>query len=97
MALPDFTEDYLPLPYLLFPAPVMTHETHPLLPKNSDAVRLEHGVIGVQLRSENSIYDRFTPARKRMILALVSLAGMVPCEFFPSPFVALTDLFCWDF
>lgn len=28
------------------------------------------------------LYKRFTPARKRIILALVSLAGLVPREYF---------------
>jgi hypothetical protein len=31
--------------------------------------------------AHDAIYDRFSPAQKRTILALVSCAGLVPCTF----------------
>jgi len=54
----------------------MPHENSPLLSKNNDCVE-----YGLPMKTETSIYDRFTPQRKRMILALVSLAGMIPREY----------------
>jgi hypothetical protein len=68
---------------------VMTNETSPLLPENRTTHCVEYGL---PKKTELSTYDRFTPARKRMILALVSLAGMIPCEsksFFPAAYVTL--------
>lgn len=56
--------------------PVMPHETSPLLSKNDDCVE-----YGLPTKIETSIYDRFTPQRKRMILVLISLAGMIPREY----------------
>ncbi|KAI0294293.1 MFS general substrate transporter [Multifurca ochricompacta] len=54
----------------------MPYENSPLLPQNeSTIITLEYGL---KTKPETSIYDRFTPARKRMILTLVSLAGMIP-------------------
>jgi len=53
----------------------MPHEDSPLLPKSKGTRTLEYGL---PMRTETSIYDRFTPGRKRIILALVSLAGMIP-------------------
>ena len=53
----------------------MTHENTPLLPQNKNTHLVEHGL---PTKTETS-YDRFTPGRKRMILALVSLSGMIPC------------------
>ena len=58
----------------------MPHENSPLLPQSKGTRTVEYGL---PMRTETSIYDRFTPGRKRMILALVSLAGMIPCEHFP--------------
>lgn len=55
----------------------MTHENSPLLPQNKNTHRVEHG-LPTRTETETS-YDRFTPGRKRMILALVSLSGMIPC------------------
>lgn len=66
---------------------VMTNETSPLLPENRSTHCVEYGLP----KKTESTYDRFTPARKRMILALVSLAGMIPCEsrsFFSAAYVA---------
>ena len=54
----------------------MTHENSPLLPPNKNTHRVEYGL---PTKTETSSYDRFTPARKRMIVALVSLSGMIPC------------------
>ena len=54
----------------------MTHEDSPLLPQNKNTHRVEYGL---PTKTETSSYDRFTPGRKRMILALVSLSGMIPC------------------
>jgi hypothetical protein len=54
----------------------MTHENSPLLPRE----RKQGVEYGLPTKTEFSTYDRFTPQRKRMILALVSLAGMIPCK-----------------
>ena len=55
----------------------MTHEDSPLLPQNkNDTHRVEYGLT---TKAEISSYDRFTAGRKRIILALVSLSGMIPC------------------
>jgi len=59
---------------------VMPHENSPLLSKNNDCVE-----YGLPMKTETSIYDRFTPQRKRMILVLISLAGMIPREYPASP------------
>ena len=63
------------LPSLLH-LPVMPHENSPLLSKTNDCVE-----YGLPMKTETSIYDRFTPRRKRMILVLISLAGMIPREY----------------
>lgn len=52
----------------------MTHENTPLLPQNKNTHQVEYGL---PTKTETS-YDRFTPGRKRIILALVSLSGMIP-------------------
>jgi len=70
---------------LLFSAPVMTNETSPLLPENRSTHCVEYGLP----KKTESTYDRFTPGQKRMILALVSLAGMIPCEY--KSYIALAD------
>ena len=79
------------LPLLLLLRSVMTYETSPLLPKNGSTQHVEYGL---PTKVEVSTYDRFTSGRKRMILALVSLAGMIPRKpFFPRyvPHTALAD------
>jgi len=53
----------------------MTHENSPLLQQNKSMHRVEYGL---PTKTETS-YDRFTPGQKRLILALVSLSGMIPC------------------
>ncbi|KAI9453731.1 major facilitator superfamily domain-containing protein [Russula earlei] len=53
----------------------MPNENSPLLPQSKSSQRVEYGV---PMTTQTTIYDRFTPGRKRMILALVSLAGMIP-------------------
>jgi hypothetical protein len=53
----------------------MTLEDSPLLPQNKNTHRIEYGL---PTKTETS-YDLFTPGQKRMILALVSLSGMIPC------------------
>ncbi len=55
----------------------MTHENSPLLPQNESTHHVEYGR---SMKTESS-YDRFTPGRKRIILVLVSLSGMIPCGF----------------
>jgi hypothetical protein len=60
---------------LLLSRSVMAHENTPLLPQNKNTHRVEHGL---PTKTETS-YDRFTPGQKRIILALVSLSGMIPC------------------
>ena len=54
----------------------MTHEDSPLLPQNENTHRVEYGLT---TKADISSYDRFTAGRKRIILALVSLSGMIPC------------------
>src|SRR5260221_67396 len=54
----------------------MPHETSPLLSKNDDCME-----YGLPTKTGTSIYDRFTPQRRRMILVLISLAGMIPREY----------------
>jgi hypothetical protein len=58
--------------FFLLPNSVMTHENSPLLPQNKNTHPVEYGL-------PMKTYDRFTPGRKRIILALVSLSGMIPC------------------
>jgi len=69
----------------------MTHENSPLLPKNRSTQSVEYGL---PTKTEFSNYDRFAPGQKRMILALVSLAGMIPCKslsLFPETYIAFAD------
>jgi hypothetical protein len=56
----------------------MTHENSPLLPQNESTHHVEYGR---SIKTSSSSYDRFTPGQKRIILALVSLSGMIPCGF----------------
>jgi hypothetical protein len=72
----------------------MPHENSPLLSKTNDCVE-----YGLPMKTETSIYDRFTPRRKRMILVLISLAGMIPREYPASAlamhrFPRLADFVC---
>jgi len=32
------------------------------------------------------LYDRFSPEEKKLIIAIVSWGGLVPCEFFTAPY-----------
>lgn len=66
------------LPPTFDPLTVMPYENSPLLPKSTSTTDCVE--YGLPMKSETSIYDRFTPRRKRMILVLISLAGMIPCE-----------------
>lgn len=56
----------------------MTSEETPLLVPLPDPVVLEHELV----------YQRFSPARKRFILSLVSLAGIMPRVL--TPLIALS-------
>jgi len=76
----------------------MPYENSPLLPNGKSTHCVEYGL---PIKTETSIYDRFTPQRKRMILVLISLAGMIPCEHLcPCPCLfdvhlcALADFVC---
>src|SRR6267142_1037924 len=66
------------LPPSFDPLTVMPYENSPLLPKSTSTTNCVE--YGLPMKTETSIYDRFTPQRKRMILVLISLAGMIPCE-----------------
>lgn len=46
----------------------MTSEETPLL---ADPVTLKHELV----------YQRFSPSRKNVVLGMVALAGITPCEF----------------
>jgi hypothetical protein len=48
---------------------------------------------GLPKKTEMSTYDRFTSRQKRIILALVSLAGMIPCKSLFHIFPWLTGSF----
>jgi hypothetical protein len=52
----------------------MASEETPLL---ADAIVAESSIAGEHSDSK-AVYDRFTPARKRVILALVSICGLIP-------------------
>ena len=51
----------------------MASEESPLLGESIDADVLKH----------EQVYNRFKPSQKRMITALISLAGLLPCELLP--------------
>ncbi|KAJ8519224.1 hypothetical protein ONZ45_g3795 [Pleurotus djamor] len=36
------------------------------------------------VKAHEAIYDRFSPARKRVIVALLAWSGLIPCTFIPS-------------
>lgn len=48
-------------------------------------------VVDEDIRKHEEVYNRFTPAQKRTITSLISLAGLLPRESFPCPDSA--DLF----
>jgi hypothetical protein len=50
------------------PSSVTVSEETPLLPQSV-----------VEAQVHDALYDRFTPAKKRTIVALCAWAGLVPC------------------
>lgn len=42
----------------------------------------ETPLLNDEVRKHEEVYNRFTPAQKRTITALISLAGLFPCELF---------------
>ena len=38
-------------------------------------------VVDVDVKKHEAVYSRFTPARKRVIVALIALAGLMPRTF----------------
>ena len=41
----------------------------------------ETPLLDADIRKHEEVYNRFTPAQKRVIVALIALAGLVPREF----------------
>ena len=48
----------------------MASEESPLLPSDQDRNAGKH----------EAVYRRFSPAKKRLIVGMVSLCGLIPCE-----------------
>jgi hypothetical protein len=51
-------------------ATIMDSEESPLLPTDQDYNAGKH----------EAVYGRFSPAKKRLIVAMVSICGLIPCE-----------------
>ena len=52
------------------PASIMASEETPLLRSDQDDNAAKH----------EAVYRRFSPAKKRLIVTMVSICGLIPCE-----------------
>jgi hypothetical protein len=72
-------------------------------PTENDHSRIEAAESTPLLRAEEEhdlVYERFTPARKRVLLTFVSFAGLVPCTHLsctrrPSPHKLFDSVCVW--
>ena len=55
-------------------------EASPLLDGDSEAALLQN--TDPEILKHDLFYQRFKPAQKRVIIALISWAGLIPCEFY---------------